>query len=55
MTLGDIIVLAVLGLIVGFIIGKMVKDKKSGRNCGCGSCQGCSIQGSCGSCGCARK
>lgn len=52
MTFGDIIVLAVLGLIVGSIIGKMTKDKKSGKHCGCGSCQGCSMSGSCGGASC---
>ena len=52
MTLGDVIVLAVLGLIVGSIIGKMTKDKKSGKHCGRGSCQGCSMSGSCGGASC---
>ena len=54
MTFGDIVVLAVLGLIIGSVIRKMVKDKKSGKSCGCGSCQGCSMAGSChgASCSC---
>ena len=47
MTFGDIIVLGVLGLTVGFIIGKLAKDAKSGKSCGCGSCQGCSMADSC--------
>jgi len=57
MTFGDIIVLAVLGLIIGSIIRKMVKDKKNGKSCGCGSCQGCSMSGSCTKavCGCGSQ
>lgn len=38
MTGGDIIVLAVLGLMIGSIIGAMVKDKKSGKASGCSGC-----------------
>ena len=41
MTLGDVIVLAVLGLIVGAIVAGMVRDKKKGRCCGCGGCTSC--------------
>ena len=50
MTFGDILVLAVLALIIGLIIRGMVRDKKKGKACGCGSCTGCSLAGSCGSC-----
>ena len=50
MTFGDIVVLAVLALIIGLIIRGMVRDKKKGNSCGCGSCAGCSLAGSCGSC-----
>ena len=39
MTAGDIIVLAVLGAVVVFIIGKLRKDRKKGHCCG--SCEGC--------------
>ena len=55
MTFGDIIVLAVLGLIIGTIIRKMVKGKKKGKSCG--SCQGCSMSGSCTKsvCGCGSQ
>ena len=39
--LGDILVLSVLALVVGVIIAKMIRDKKSGKShCGCG-CEGC--------------
>lgn len=61
MTWGDIIVLAVLGLIIGAVIGKMIRDKKNGKHCSCGSCQGCSMAGSCtsrtgeNSCSCGGK
>ncbi len=57
MTFGDLVVLAALGLIVGLILGKMRKDKKTGKSCGCGSCQGCSMAGSChgqSQCGCQK-
>ena len=50
--MGDIIVLGVLALIVGLIIAGMIRDKKKEKSCGCGSCKGCSMAGSCGgSCG----
>jgi hypothetical protein len=41
--MGTVVVAGVLVLIVGLIIGKMIKDKKAGKhNCGgdCGSCRG---------------
>lgn len=48
MTFGDILVLAVLGGIVGVILGRMYQNKKKG-NTGCCSCP---HAGSCpGSCG----
>ena len=56
MTVGDIIVIAVLALIVGLVVWGMIRDKKKGKSCG--SCKGCSMAGSCGSqtegcsCGC---
>lgn len=37
MTYGDIAVILVLTLIVGSIIGSMIKDKKNGKK-GCSSC-----------------
>ena len=63
MTWGDIIVLAVLALIVGLIVRGMIQDKKKGKSCGCGSCKGCAMAGSCSSqsgekacgCGCGAK
>lgn len=41
--LGDIVVLAVLGLTVVAVIVSMARSKKKGKCCGCsmaGSCQG---------------
>ena len=50
--MGDIIVLAVLAVVVLLIIAGMIRDKKKGKSCGCSSCKGCSMAGSCGgSCG----
>ncbi len=43
MTFGDIPVIIVLGLIVGYIIGGMIKDKKSGKK----GCSGCPNYGTC--------
>ena len=38
---GDIVVFLVLALIVGAVVVRMVKDKKTGKGgCGCG-CSGC--------------
>ena len=46
---GTFAVSAVLVIIVGLIIYKMIKDKKSGKSsCSCGgSCSGCGMAGSC--------
>jgi len=46
---GTLAVLTVLVIIVGLIIYKMIKDKKSGKSsCSCGgSCSGCGMAGSC--------
>ena len=46
---GTLAVSAVLVIIVGLIIYKMIKDKKSGKtSCSCGgSCSGCGMAGSC--------
>ena len=46
---GTLVVLAVLVIIVGLIIYKMIKDKRSGKSsCSCGgSCSGCGMAGSC--------
>ena len=49
MTFGDIIVIAVLLLVVGLVVRGMIRDRKKGKSCGCGSCKGCSMAGSCGS------
>lgn len=43
MTFGDIIVIAALGLMVGSIIGGMVKNRKEGK----AGCSGCPNYGSC--------
>lgn len=40
---GDILVILVLLVIVGRIIGSIIRDKKKGKSCGCGSCKGCSM------------
>lgn len=42
--MGDILILGVLTVVIGAIIRKMIRDKKSGKSC----CTGCS--GNCGSC-----
>ena len=55
--MGDIIVLGVLAVIVGLIVAGMIRDKKKGKRCGCSSCKGCSMAGSCGSqsgCNCGK-
>lgn len=46
---GTFAVLAVLIIIVGLIVYKMIKDKKSGKSsCSCGGrCSGCGMAGSC--------
>ena len=46
MVMGDIIVIAVLGTMVGVIIAAMIKDKKNGKS-GCGGCSGCPNYGNC--------
>jgi hypothetical protein len=54
MTLTDIIVIAVIGLIVGAAVGYIVKAKRKGQ-----TCIGCPYSSSCpsgkGGCGCAEK
>ena len=47
MTMGDVIVIAVLVLIVALIVRGMIRDKKKGKCCGCSGCSGCN---SCASC-----
>ncbi len=47
MTLGDILVLGVLGLIVGAVVGNLFRKKKTGGCCGCASCEGCTASCSC--------
>ena len=45
--MGTIAVLLVLAVIVGLIVNKLRKDKKSGKGgCGCG-CSGCAMKDSC--------
>ena len=45
---GDILVLLVLGLIVGWIIAVMIRKKNKGSCCCCSGCKGCAMSGSCG-------
>ena len=45
MTGGDMIVLAVLGVMVATIIAAMIHDKKNGKSCG--GCSGCANYGTC--------
>ena len=46
---GTLAVSAILVIIVGLVIYKMIKDKKSGKSsCSCGgSCSGCGMAGNC--------
>ena len=50
----NIVLVAVLVLIVGLLLGCMIRDKKAGKsscggNCaGCGACSGCSACAKCG-------
>jgi hypothetical protein len=47
MNLGNIIVSAILVVVVGLVVFKMIKDKKSGKSsCSCG-CAGCPMSGKC--------
>ena len=40
---------AILLVIVGLVIRKMIKDKRAGRSVGCGcGCKGCALAGKCG-------
>lgn len=48
MTLGDIIVIAVLVLIIGLIVQGMIRDRKKGKCCGCSGCS--CMEGCCGNC-----
>ena len=41
MTVGDVIVIAVLVLIVALIVRGMIRDKKKGKCCGCSGCSSC--------------
>lgn len=43
--MGDILVLAILGLTVLTVVVSMVRDRKQGKHCG--SCSGCAMAGSC--------
>lgn len=43
--MGDIVVLAVLGVTVAAVVFSMVRDKKKGKHCG--SCSGCAMAGCC--------
>lgn len=47
--MGDILILGVLAVVIGAVIRKMIRDKKTEKSC----CTGCS--GTCGSCPCKDK
>ncbi len=49
MTMGDVIVLAVLTGIIALIVRGMIRDRKKGGCCGCSGCAGCTA----GKSGCA--
>ena len=51
MTVGDIIVIAVLLCVIGLIVRGMIRDKKQGKCCGCSGCSGCA--GKCDGCSAA--
>ena len=43
----DFIIIAVIALIVGGVIFKLVRDRRAGKSgCGCG-CDGCAMKDSC--------
>ena len=52
MTIGDMIVIAVLVLVVALIVRGMIRDRKKGKCSGCSGCSGCcsSCKFSCGGC-----
>ena len=56
MTMGDIVVLAVLTAVIVLIVRGMIRDKKSGKCGGCSGCQSCPSRGCCSSCnGCMEQ
>ena len=56
MTMGDVIVIAVLVFVVAVIVRGMIRDRKQGKCCGCSGCSGCaSCSGNCGGCAHARQ
>ena len=41
--MGTWLVGSILVVIIGMVIRKMIRDKKNGKSCGCGTdCKGCS-------------
>mgnify|MGYP003078396514 CR=1 FL=1 len=43
MNTATFIILVLLGITVGLIVRKMIRDKKAGKGCcGCSGCSGCS-------------
>ncbi len=44
--MGDFIVIAVLLVIIGLIVYRMVKNKKAGKKCSCG-CSECAFKDGC--------
>jgi hypothetical protein len=53
--IGTIVVLLVVCVLVGLVVAKMIRDKKSGKSsCSCGSsCSSCG--GGCGCCNSCKK
>ena len=51
MTVGDMIVIAVLVMVVALIVRGMIRDKKKGKCSGCSGCSSCaSCKYSCNGC-----
>lgn len=47
MTFGDVIILGILASVIAAVIVNMLRKKKSGKTCGCASCEGCAMAGKC--------
>ncbi|MCQ2450368.1 MAG: FeoB-associated Cys-rich membrane protein [Clostridia bacterium] len=43
---GTTVVAVIIAIILFFAVRKIVKDKKSGKNCSCG-CEGCAYKDNC--------
>lgn len=42
--MGTIIVVCILVVSVGCVIHQLVRDRKKGKSCGCGDCNGCGMK-----------